>query len=97
MLSGFRATKNCPTMNRFLSFLFIACCCRPVVATGRAVPVSFRRFSGEFEYYRLLENMRIGHTSAVLRSDLFLVPDASNGCSFSYQNRSWVALKGRPQ
>ena len=44
---------------------------RLFVPTGRAVPASFHRSSGEFEYYRLQENTRIGHTSAVLHGDLF--------------------------
>lgn len=42
-----------------------------LVPTGRAVPAAFERSTGEFEYYRLQENTRIGHTTAVVRDNLF--------------------------
>ncbi|MDP6446151.1 MAG: PQQ-binding-like beta-propeller repeat protein, partial [Pirellulaceae bacterium] len=43
---------------------------RLFVTTGRAVPASFRRDTGKFEYYRLQENTRRGGTTAVLAGDL---------------------------
>lgn len=42
-----------------------------LVPTGRAVPAAFERSTGKFEYYRLQENTRIGHTTAVVRNNLF--------------------------
>jgi outer membrane protein assembly factor BamB len=59
------------------------------VPTGRAVPAAFHRRSGEFDYYRLQENTRIGHTSAVLHGDLFY-----NG-GYAYQMKDGSVLTDR--
>jgi outer membrane protein assembly factor BamB len=59
------------------------------VPTGRAVPAAFHRPSGEFDYYRLQENTRIGHTSAVLHGDLFY-----NG-GYAYQMKDGSVLTDR--
>lgn len=60
-----------------------------LVPTGRAVPAVFERSTGKFEYYRLQENTRIGHTTAVVQGSLFY-----NG-GYAYQTENGAVLRDR--
>ncbi len=62
---------------------------RLFVPTGRAVPAAFNRATGKFDYYRLQENTRRGHTAAMLEANLLY-----NG-GYAYQTTDGSLLADR--
>ncbi len=64
---------------------------RIFVPTGRAVPASFRRDEGTWEYYLLQENGSIGGARALL-ADRFVV---NGGCFLEQSNGKLAARAGR--
>ena len=62
---------------------------RLFVPTGRAVPAAFDRATGKFDYYRLQENTRRGHTAAMLEGNLLY-----NG-GYAYQTTDGALLADR--
>lgn len=68
---------------------FMADSDRLFVSTGRSVPAAFTRATGDFDYYHLQENTRLGGTQAVLVDSLFY-----NG-GYAFQTKDGALLGDR--